>query len=295
VAELASPPSLDHPALGAKTARARRRWRLPFSPWHLILMPASLVMVLPLVWMVDTSFMTDAEINRFPPTIVPSGISLGGYSQVLSESHYPRWFLNSVIVSGTTVIAQLVLCSLAGYAFARIRFAGRTLMFLLMMATLLIPFQLTMIPFFVLMHDLHLIDSLPSLIVPYLTSVFGVFLLRQFFLGLPVELEEAARIDGCTRLGVFLKILLPLSKPALAALAVVTFLDSWNNLIWPLIAIQTDVNDTVQLGLSSFESQHHVEWAAVNAANVITTLPVFLVFIVGQKYFVQALSGAIKG
>ena len=129
MAELAS---IDHPALGAQTARARRRWRLPFSPWHLILMPASLVMVLPLVWMVDTSFMTDAEINRFPPTIVPSGINLGGYSQVLSESHYPRWFVNSVIVSGTTVIAQLVLCSLAGYAFARIRFAGRTLMFLLM-------------------------------------------------------------------------------------------------------------------------------------------------------------------
>jgi multiple sugar transport system permease protein len=273
----------------------RRRLRLPFSKWHLAIMPLALIMVVPLIWMVDTSFMTDAEINRYPPAIIPSSLALGGYRQVLQNSDYPRWFANSVIVSGTVVVSQLLLCSMAGYAFARIRFLGRRVVLIALLATLVVPFQVTVIPLFILLHDVGLIDNLGGLIVPYLTTVFGVFLMRQFFIGLPVELEEAARIDGCSHWGVFWKVMLPLSKPALAALAVITFLDSWNNLTWPLIAITNSANYTVQVGLTSYESQHHVEWASVNAANVLTTVPVFIVFIIGQKYFVQALSGAIKG
>jgi len=279
----------------ADLAAPRRRRRLPFSAWHLVLMPMALIMVVPLLWMVDTSLMTDAEINRYPPAIVPGGLSLGGYSQVLQSSDYPRWFLNSVIVSGTVVLSQLLLCSMAGYAFARVRFVGRRVVLIALLATLVVPFQVTVIPLFILLHDVGLIDNLAGLIVPYLTTVFGVFLLRQFFINLPVELEEAARIDGCSHWGVFWKVMLPLSKPALAALAVITFLDSWNNLTWPLISTTTATNYTVQVGLTSFQSQHHVEWAAVNAADVLTTVPVFVVFIIGQKYFVQALSGAIKG
>jgi multiple sugar transport system permease protein len=245
--------------------------------------------------MIDTSLMTDSEINRYPPALVPGTFSLGGYSQVLQNSDYPRWFMNSVIVSGIVVLSQLLLCSMAGYAFARVRFVGRRAVLIALLATLVVPFQVTVIPLFILLHDVGLIDNLAGLIVPYLTTVFGVFLLRQFFINLPVELEEAARIDGCSHWGVFWKVMLPLSKPALAALAVITFLDSWNNLTWPLIAITNSKNYTVQVGLTSFQSQHHVEWAAVNAADVLTTVPVFIVFIIGQKYFVQALSGAIKG
>lgn len=282
-------------AVPSTAAGAPPRRRLPFSSWHLVLMPLSLIMVVPLIWMVDTSFMTNAEINRYPPAIFPSGLATGGYTEVLQNSDYPRWFVNSIIVAGTCVISQLVLCSMAGYAFARIRFVGRRIVLIALLATLVVPFQVTVIPLFILLHDVGLIDNLGGLIVPYLTTVFGVFLLRQFFIGLPGELEEAARIDGCSHWGVFWKVMLPLSKPALAALAVITFLDTWNNLTWPLIAITTSHNYTVQVGLTSFESQHHVEWAAVNAANVLTTVPVFIVFIIGQKYFVQALSGAIKG
>ena len=279
----------------AAALNAPRRRRLPFSAWHLVLMPAALVMVLPLVWMIDTSFMTAAEINRYPPALIPGGLSLAGYREVLQNSDYPRWFVNSVIVSGVVVGSQLLLCSMAGYAFARVRFVGRRVVLIALLATLVVPFQVTVIPLFILLHDVGLIDNLAGLIVPYLTTVFGVFLLRQFFINLPVEMEEAARIDGCSQWGVFWKVMLPLSKPALAALAVITFLDSWNNLTWPLIAITSSQNYTVQVGLTSFQSQHHVEWAAVNAADVLTTVPVFIVFIIGQKYFVQALSGAIKG
>ncbi len=279
----------------AATLKAPRRRRLPFSAWHLVLMPMALMMVLPLVWMIDTSFMTAAEINRYPPALIPGGFSLAGYREVLQNSDYPRWFVNSVIVSGIVVLSQLLLCSMAGYAFARVRFVGRRVVLIALLATLVVPFQVTVIPLFILLHDVGLIDNLAGLIVPYLTTVFGVFLLRQFFINLPVEMEEAARIDGCSQWGVFWKVMLPLSKPALAALAVITFLDSWNNLTWPLIAITNSHSYTVQVGLTSFQSQHHVEWAAVNAADVMTTVPVFIVFIIGQKYFVQALSGAIKG
>jgi multiple sugar transport system permease protein len=274
----------------------RRGWRryLP-DPWHFVLFPLSMLMVIPFVWMVVTSFMTDAEINRFPPTLIPASLNTAGYTAVIAESDFPRWFLNTLFVSGVAVASQLVMCSLAGYAFARIRFGGKRFIFPLLLATALIPFQLTVIPTFLLFNKLHLINTLGALIVPQLTSVFGIYLMSSFFQSFPKELEEAAQIDGCTRLGTFFRIVLPLARPALAALAIITFIYAWNDLFWPLIAITSDKLYTVQLGLTTFQGQHRTEWSAVMAGTVLTTAPVLLVFLVGQKRFVQALTGAVKG
>jgi multiple sugar transport system permease protein len=269
---------------------------LPFNPWHLILFPTAVVFALPLIWMVVSSFMTNAQINQFPPTIIPDSLHLDGWRTVFGDSDFPRWFLNSTIVAGVTVISNLVFCSLAGYAFARMRFRGSTLLFLLILVTLIIPFQLTMIPTFIVMDKLGIVDTLAALIVPALVTPLGVFLMRQFFVNLPREVEEAARIDGCSRLGVLLHVALPLAKPALATLAALTFLFEWNDLLWPLIAINSDQNSTLPLGLTTFQGQHTQDFSAVMAGNVITVTPVLIVFLLAQKTFIQSLtSSAVKG
>ncbi|ATY11859.1 carbohydrate ABC transporter permease [Amycolatopsis sp. AA4] len=276
--------------------RRPRRWRLPFSPWHLLLAPLALVFAAPLVWLLLSSVMSNAEINRFPPSLWPSGIDFSGYRYVLENTLFLRWFSNSLIVSVVTVAANLVFGSLGGYAFARMRFRGSKVMLGLMMATMAVPFQLTMIPTFLVMKKLGLIDSLGALIVPSLVTPFAVFLLRQFFLSLPRELEEAAWIDGCSRLRVLLRIVLPLSRPALSTVAVLTFLSTWNDLTWPLIAINHDTQYTLQLGLTTFQGQHHTNWAAVMAGNVITVAPVLLAFLGAQKTFIQSItSSGLKG
>jgi multiple sugar transport system permease protein len=198
--------------------------RLPFSAWHLLLAPLAFLFAIPLLWLLISSFMTNAEINRFPPSLWPKGIDVGGYAYVFGNSMFPRWFANTLIVSATAVLSNLLFGALGGYAFARLRFRGSKVLLVLMLATLAIPFQLTMIPTFIVMRELGLIDTLGALIVPSLVTPFAVFLMRQFFLSLPRELEEAAWIDGCSTLGVLFRIVLPLSRPALATVAVLTFL-----------------------------------------------------------------------
>jgi len=274
--------------------RSGWRRRLP-QRRHLILMPLSVIMILPFVWMVLTSFMTNSEINRIPPTILPHHLYTGGYTNVLASSDFPYWFLNSLIVSGSAVLAQLVLCSLAGYAFARIRFRGASVMLILLLATALIPFQLTVIPTFLVFHHLGIINTLAALIVPQLTSALGIYLMYSFFQSFPRELEEAGRIDGCNRLQVFWKVVLPLARPALAALGIITFIYAWNDLFWPLIAITSSHTFTVQVGLTTFQGEHETQWSSIMAGTVLTTAPVLLVFLVGQRRFVQAITGAVKG
>jgi multiple sugar transport system permease protein len=272
-----------------------RRW-LPFSPWHLVLAPVALVFALPLLWMVLSSFMNNAQINQFPPTIIPDSLHVVGWDTVFTDSSFPRWFANSTIVAVVTVVSNLVFCSLAGYAFARLRFRGSTALFLLILATLVIPFQLTMIPTFIVMEKLNLVDTLGALIVPALALPLGVFLMRQFFVNLPREVEDAARIDGCSRLGVLLHVALPLARPALATLAALTFLLMWNDLLWPLIAINSDDNFTLPLGLTTFQGKHTQDFSAVMAGNVITVTPVLIAFLLAQRTFIQSLtSSAVKG
>ncbi|NUP65556.1 MAG: carbohydrate ABC transporter permease [Nonomuraea sp.] len=264
--------------------------------WHLLLAPLALAFALPLVWLLLSSVMSDAEINRFPPALWPDGIHLDGFRYVLGNAMFPRWFLNSLIVSTVAVASNLLFGALGGYAFARMRFGGSRLMLGLMLATMVVPFQLTMIPTFLVMKWFGLIDTLGALIVPSLVTPFAVFLFRQFFLSLPREMEEAAWIDGCSRLRVLFSIVLPLARPALATVAVLTFLTAWNDLSWPLIAINHDTQYTLQLGLTTFQGQHHTKWSAVMAGNVITVLPVLIAFLLAQKTFVQSLtSSGIKG
>jgi multiple sugar transport system permease protein len=266
------------------------------SGWHLLLAPLTLCFALPLVWLALSSVMSNAEINRFPPALWPKGIDLGGYRYVLGNAMFPRWFANSLIVAGVAVLSNLLLGALGGYAFARMRFAGSRALLGLMLATMVIPFQLTMIPTFLVMKEMGLIDTLGALIVPSLVTPFAVFLFRQFFLALPREMEEAAWIDGCSRLRVLFSIVLPLARPALATVAVLTFLSTWNDLSWPLIAINHDTQYTLQLGLTTFQGQHHTQWSAVMAGNVITVLPVLVAFLLAQKTFVQSLtSSGLKG
>ncbi|MGJ6962520.1 carbohydrate ABC transporter permease [Streptosporangium sp. G11] len=267
-------------------------------PWlaHLILAPTALVFVAPLLWMTLTAFMPDTEINRYPPTLWPSEFSLAGFTRIFTEDDYPRWLLNTVVVAAVAVVGHVVLCSLAGYGFARLKFPGRAVGFTMVMATIMIPAQVLMIPTFMMFRNLGLIDTLGAAFVPWLASAFGVFLMRQFFLSLPRELEEAARIDGCSQLGVFFRIVLPLARPALAALVVFTLLGAWNDLIWPLISISSEDNYTLQMGLSTFAGARHTEWSALMAGNLVAVFPLVAAFVLAQRHFIATMSfSGLKG
>jgi len=267
-----------------------KRRRLPFSPWHLLLMPLSLIFALPLLQMVLTSFMTSADINRFPPRLIPTKLSLAGYHALFAESHILRWLLNTAVVAAISIAGHLVLCSLAGYGFARLRFPGRTLGFFAMVATVMVPIQLLMIPTFLMFSRLGIANTLAAAFVPWLASAFGIFLMRQFFLSLPRELEEAARLDGCGTFGAFRRVVLPLARPALATLAVFTLLGSWNDLVWPLIAISDERWYTLQVGLTTFQGTRRTQFELLMAGNVVATMPLLVGFVLAQRWFVASMT-----
>jgi len=272
------------------------RVRLPFSPRHLALLPIAALMLVPLGWMLVTSMQTLPETRHFPPHLIPSGFHWRNYPDAWNAAPFGRFFANSLIVTLASVAGNLVFCSLAGYAFARLRFFGREVLFVVLLATLMVPFQVTMIPTFLIVQKLGMVNSLPALIVPNLVTPFGIFLLRQFFRTLPIDLEEAARIDGCTRLGVLMRVVLPLSMPALATLAIVTFLWTWNDFLWPLIVISSPNESTVQLGLAQFQGAHQTNWNLLMAGNVMALAPMLIVFVVAQRWFVQSLAATgVKG
>jgi multiple sugar transport system permease protein len=266
----------------------RRRWRGP-SAWHLVLIPVALLMGAPLIWMLIASLSTLAETRHFPPEL-PSGLQLHNYVQAWTDSPFGRWLLNSTVVSVTCVVSNLVLCSLAGYAFARLRFPGSRVAFVGILATLMVPFQVIMMPTLLIVKGLHLVDTLPALMVPNLVTPFGIYLLRQFFLSLPVELEEAALIDGAGRARILGNILLPLMGPPLSTVAVLTFLSVWNDFLWPLVVTSSPDTMTVQLGLATFQSAHYTNWPVLMAGTLTSQLPVLLLFIAGQRFFVRSIA-----
>ncbi len=280
----------------------RRRW-LPFSPWHLFLVPLTVVMLFPFAWMFITSIELPSEARHFPPILIPQGIHWQNYPNALRAAPFGRFFLNSAIVSVGVVLGNLVFCSLAGYAFARIRFFGSNVLFVALLATLMVPYQVTIIPTFLIVKWLgqHVnpllgIDQLGALIVPNIVQVFGIFMLRQFFRTLPVELEEAARIDGTSRLGILFKIVLPLSLPALSTLAALLFLYTWNDFLWPLIVLQTETHQTIQVGLAGFQSAHNTSWTLLMAGNVMSLLPMLVIFFLAQRYFIRSVAtSGLKG
>ncbi len=282
---------------GGGVSAGRRRWRLPFSPWHLVLVPATLVLIFPFFWLLITSVETLPEALHFPPVLIPHKLSFANYPDALNSAPFGHFFINSTVVAVLTVLCNLVLCSLAGYAFARFRFLGRTALFAVIMATLMVPFQVTMIPQFIITKWLGVhvlaavgIDHIGALILPNAATAFGIFFLRQFFRTLPLEYEESARVDGASRLTVLIKIVLPLAAPALATLAALTFLDSWNNFLWPLIAITSTNQMTLPLGLATFQGAHATEWTLLMAANVMSLVPMLAIFFLAQRYFIRSVA-----
>jgi multiple sugar transport system permease protein len=287
----------------ALPARPRRRGlgglgaRLPFSPWHLVLIPATIVLIFPFAWLLVTSVETPAEALHFPPILTPHVLRFANYADAWHSAPFGRFFINSGVVAVTTVVTNLVLCSLAGYAFARFRFLGRTVLFAVLMATLMVPFQVTMIPQFIIVKWLGIhvlegvgINHIGALILPNAATAFGIFFLRQFFRTLPLEYEESARVDGASRLTVLRRIVLPLATPALATLAALTFLDSWNNFLWPLIAIDSTSQMTLPLGLATFQGAHSTEWTLLMAANVMSLAPMLAIFFLAQRYFIRSVA-----
>jgi multiple sugar transport system permease protein len=289
--------AVPRPAAAALERGARRRQRRGRpSAWHLLLAPLALIFIFPFLQMVLASFMTTSEINSYPPALFPHDPSLAAYRTVLRDSDFSTWFTNSVIVTSVAVASQLLLCPLAGYAFARMRFIGTRTLQLLLLTTVFIPPQLLMIPVYKMYAALGIVGELPSLFLPWMASAISIFLMRQFFVRLPKEIEEAAMIDGCGRLGVLTRVLLPLMRPALATIALLTVLNAWNDFLWPLISISDERNFTLQLGLLTYQGQHHTAWASVMATNVMVTLPLLVVFLLGQRYFVRSLTfSAVKG
>jgi multiple sugar transport system permease protein len=276
---------------------ARRRWGLPFSPWHLVLLPATLVLIFPFIWLLVTSVETPSEALHFPPVLLPHVLQFSNYPDAFNSAPFGRFFVNSAVVAVVTVLCNLVFCSLAGYAFARFRFLGRAALFVVIMATLMVPFQVTMIPQFIITKWLGVhvlgavgIDHIGALILPNAATAFGIFFLRQFFRTLPLEYEESARVDGASRLTVLWRIVLPLATPALATLAALTFLDSWNNFLWPLIAITSTNQMTLPLGLATFQGAHSTEWTLLMAGNVMSLVPMLAIFFLAQRYFIRSVA-----
>jgi multiple sugar transport system permease protein len=267
-----------------------RRGRLPFSGWHLVLAPIALVMLLPLVWMVILSLETRPEASSFPPVLFPSGLHFGNYSTAWHAVPFGDFFLNSLAYSAATVAGNLLFCSLAAYAFARLKFFGRDVLFVVLLATLMVPFQVLLIPTFLIVKHLGMVDSVGGLIMPNLCSAFGIFMLRQFFRTLPIELEEAARIDGTSHLGILFKIVLPLSLPALATLAIIQFMWSWNDFLWPLIIIDTGTHAPLQLGLSTLQGAHFTQWNLLMAGTVMSQIPMLAAFLVAQRWFIRSVA-----
>lgn len=282
-----------------RAPRTEARGHVPkrrFSGWHFVLAPIALLFMIPFAQMLLASVSPAAELVKFPPPFIPSRITFDGFVALFTTTDALRWLANSTIVSVVSIVSHVVLCSLAGYGFARLHFRGRNVGFFMIVATIMIPTQLLMIPTYILFSKLGLVNTLAAAFVPWLASAFGIFLMRQFFLSIPAEVEEAAALDGANRLQIFLRVVLPLAKPAMTTLAIFTLLSSWNDLIWPLIAINDPDWFTVQLGIANFQGTRRTQWELLMAGNVIATAPLVLFFLFAQKQFVQTMTmSGLKG
>lgn len=248
--------------------------------------------LMPFLWMVSTSFKSATEIVKLPPTLIPEKITLQSYQTIFNDPRVPlaRFYLNSIIVTASVVLMVLFTSSLAGYVFAKYQFFGKNVVFTLLLASMMIPFQVMMIPLYLILVRLKITDSLLGLIVPGATSAFGIFLMRQFIESIPSELIDAARIDGASEFGIYSRIILPQMSAALATLGIFQFMGTWNDYLWPLIVITTTEKRTLPIMLTWYNSQHGARFDLTMAASVLVVLPVLVVYFLFQRWVVRGIA-----
>lgn len=261
-----------------------------------LLIGAAAVALFPLLWMLSVSFMAPGEASALPPPLLPKHPSWANYRELFVHAGMGRYLLNSLLVAGAITALSLVFNLLAGYAFAKLRFAGRERLFQALLGALVIPAQVAMLPLFLLLKYMGLVNSYAGVVVPAMATVFGIFLVRQYTRGIPDELLEAARIDGAGEWRIFAQIVLPLLKPIVVTLAIFTFLAAWNDFMWPLIVLTGQEHYTLPIGLASLAREHAQDSELMMAGAVVTVLPVLLLFLAMQRYYLQGLLlGSVKG
>ncbi len=257
---------------------------------HLALLLGLVLTIAPFLWMVSTSFKSGEGIFSYPPRWIPKDPTLDWYLQLFRDVDFLLHFRNSLIISVSTTIFNLFFCSLAGYAFAKLRFLGRDRIFTFLMATLMIPGQITMIPVFLFLRQLGLLNSYWGLILPASVGVFGIFLIRQFMMTIPNDLIEAARIDGCSEFRIYWNVVLPLCKPVLATLGIFTFMGSWNDFLMPLIVMIGEERYTLPVALANLSGQYATKFGLLMAGSVVVVIPVILIFVLAQKYVIRGIA-----
>lgn len=287
----AAPAAVVGPPAGPAGARSGRRGS---QPWVYVLLGLGLVaMAGPFVWMLLGSVKPEAELRRLPPTWLPHAATLGNYRELFSRLDFPRYFVNSALVAIVVTIGNLVVCSMLGYALAKMDFPGKRVLFGLVLGMLMVPYVVLLVPQFVLVSNMHLVNTYPGIILPILAVAmpFGVFLMRQYISGLPDELIDAARVDGAGEFRIFATVIAPLTKPAMATLGILTFLGAWNNFLWPLVAAQTEDKYTLPVALALYSvGQNRTDYGLLLAGSVLVVLPVLLVFVALQRHFVQGIA-----
>ncbi|MFA5147978.1 MAG: carbohydrate ABC transporter permease [Candidatus Omnitrophota bacterium] len=274
----------------ARPASKSKQQQLLRTFVYVFLVIGSFIMIVPFVWMIVTSFKPLDEINTYPPSFFIRKPTLAAYIELFSIIPMGRYFMNSLIVTSAITLANIFFCSLAGYAFAKHRFFGRDKLFLLLVGSMMIPWQVNLIPSFVIIKKFGWLNSFAGLIIPAMSGAFGIFLMRQFIMNIPDDLIDAAKIDGCSEFTIYRRVILPLIQPALASLAIFTFMGQWNNFVWPLVVIYSSKMRTIPLALSVLNGQFGTNFAMVMAGAVIATLPVLIVFVAFQKYFIKGIA-----
>jgi multiple sugar transport system permease protein len=294
VSAVSTPSTVPAPAPPARPAgRASRRQMSGRAPWWLfVLLFAGLVlMVGPFLWMLLGSFKPPQELRTVTPTVLPESPTLNNYSDLFSRLDFAQYFFNSTLIAVVTTLANLLFCSMAGYALAKLRFAGRRPIFGLVLATLMVPGSVTLVPLFVLMSKLGLVNTYAAVILPFAAGAFGVFLMRQFMQSVPTDLLDAARIDGAGEWKIFWRIVMPLSKAPLAALGIFQFLASWNNFLWPLVVLTDESKYTLPVAVATFAiGQQKANYGLLMAGAVALAVPVILVFLLLQRHFTQSVA-----
>lgn len=258
---------------------------------YIFLLFGSIFVLLPFIWMILTSFKDNKEIiTKIPPTFFPDNFYIGGYKKVFEGAPFIRWILNSLFVAFCITIATVFTSSLVGYIYAKFQFFGKKISFVIILITLMVPFEVIMIPEYMIISRLHLLNSLSALIIPSLVSGFGIFLCRQFCESIPNDLIDAARIDGASEFGIFTRIIIPEIKPAISALTIFTFMGSWNNYMWPLIVINDTNKMPASLAIDFFNGVHRTQPSTVMAASVLIMIPILIVYLIFQKQFIEGLA-----